>query len=43
MYELNDSYFMIFNPSYSIIVGVVIILAILGFFILRAKKRRSRA
>lgn len=38
MYELNDSYFIIFDSLFLVIVGIVFVLAIAGFFFLKSKK-----
>jgi hypothetical protein len=42
MYELNDSYFVIFDSLFLTIASVVIILAIVGFFFIKAKKRSNQ-
>lgn len=39
MYELKDSYFVIFNTKSMVIVGAAIALAVTGVFFLRNKRR----
>lgn len=43
MYELKDSYFVIFNTQSLVIGGAAIGLAVIGFFILRNKRRKNHS
>lgn len=42
MYELHDSYFVIFDSLFLTIASIVIVLAIIGFLFVKAKKRRTK-
>ena len=42
MYELQDSYFVLIDPSFLIIAGSVIIVGSIGFLWMKAKKRSTK-
>ncbi len=41
MYELKNSYFVIFDMQSLVIGGVAIALAVIGFFFFRNKRKKS--
>ncbi|AXI00818.1 LPXTG cell wall anchor domain-containing protein [Sporosarcina sp. PTS2304] len=43
MYELKDSYFVIFDTQSMVIGGVAIALAVIGFFFFRNKRRKNHS
>ena len=43
MYELKDSYFVIFDTPSMVIGGVAIALAVIGFFFFRNKIRQNHS